>query len=67
MKETFVLSILLHHLSFAEYHLFYRALLQKRPIILRSLLIVATPYMESDVHMKETCVLSVLCINERDP
>jgi len=28
--------------SFAEYHLFYRALLQKRPIILRSL-IVATP------------------------
>jgi len=29
---------------FAEYHLFYRALLQKRPIILRSLLIIATPY-----------------------
>jgi len=29
--------------SFAEYCLFYRALLQKRPIILRSLLIVATP------------------------
>jgi len=29
--------------SFAEYHLFYKALLQKRPIILRSLLIVATP------------------------
>jgi len=27
---------------FAEYSLFYRALLQKRPIILRSLLIVAT-------------------------
>ena len=32
--------------SFAEYRLFYRALLQKRPIILRSLLIVATPYQE---------------------
>jgi len=31
--------------SFAEYCLFYRALLQKRPIILRSLLIVATPYL----------------------
>jgi len=31
-------------LSFAEHSLFYRALLQKRPIILRSLLIVATPY-----------------------
>jgi len=31
------------YVSFAEYRLFYRALLQKRPIILRSLLIVATP------------------------
>ena len=30
--------------SFAEYRLFYRALLQKTPIILRSLLIEATPY-----------------------
>jgi len=30
--------------SFAEYSQFYRALLQKRPIILRSLPIVATPY-----------------------
>ena len=30
--------------SFAEYPLFYRALLKKRPIILRGLLIVATPY-----------------------
>ena len=29
--------------SFAEYRLFYRALLQKRPLLLRSLLIVATP------------------------
>jgi len=32
--------------SFAEYGLFYRALLQKRPIILRSLLIVATLYID---------------------
>jgi len=31
--------------SFAEYRLFYRALLQKRPAILSSLLIVATPYL----------------------
>jgi len=31
------------NVSFAEYRLFYRPLLQKRPIILRSLLIVATP------------------------
>jgi len=30
--------------SFVEYCLFYRALLQKRHMILRSLLIVATPY-----------------------
>ena len=29
---------------FAEYGVFYRAFLQKRPTILRSLLIVATPY-----------------------
>ena len=29
---------------FAEYRLFYRSLLLKRPIILRSLLIVATPW-----------------------
>ena len=30
--------------SFAEYHLFYRVLLQKRPIISKRQLIVATPY-----------------------
>ena len=30
--------------SFAEFSLFDRALLQKRPVILRSLLIVPTPY-----------------------
>ena len=33
-----------YKVSFAEYSLFYRALLQKRPVILRSLLIEATPY-----------------------
>ena len=33
--------------SFAEYHIFYRALLQKRPIILRSLQVVATPYVNA--------------------
>ena len=32
-------------IAFAEYRLFYRALLHKRPIILRSLLIVDTPYV----------------------
>jgi len=33
------------YVSFAEYCLFYRALWQKRPVLLRSLLIVATPYV----------------------
>jgi len=31
--------------SFAEYSLFYRSLLQKRPVILRSLTIIATSYL----------------------
>ena len=35
--------------SFAEYNLFHMALLQKRPMILRSLLIVATPYEIKDL------------------
>ena len=46
-------------ISFAEYRLFYRDLLQKRPIILRSLLSVATPYtckcMHAQVHVR-VCV-----------
>jgi len=33
------------HVSFAEYSLVYRARLQKRPVILRSLLIVAIPFL----------------------
>jgi len=33
--------------SFAEYCLFYRALLQKGPVVVRSLLIVATPYLDA--------------------
>ena len=33
------------YVSFAEYRLFYRALLQKRRVILRSLRIVASPYV----------------------
>jgi len=39
------------YLSFAEYRLFYRALLQKRPIILRSLLSIATPYPDIHPHL----------------
>jgi len=42
--------------SFAEYSLFYRALLQKRPIILRSLLLEATPY-DVVVSLPETTLL----------
>jgi len=38
--------------SFAEYSLFYRALLQKRPRILRSLLIIATLYRIPVCHDK---------------
>jgi len=40
--------------SFAEYYLFYRALLQKRPVILRSLLIVATPYRRTSRSVSHT-------------
>ena len=45
--------------SFAEYRLLYRALLQKRPMILRSLLIVATPY---DQCYTTTQNMSHICI-----
>jgi len=33
------------YVSFAEYRLFHKALLQERPIILRSLIVLATPYL----------------------
>jgi len=38
--------------SFAQNSLFYRALLQKRPIILRSVLVIATPYASAEVKGK---------------
>ena len=46
-KETYYLKESSKRLdgSCVEYSVFYRALLQKRPIILRSLLIEATPYL----------------------
>jgi len=59
--------------SFAEYSLFYRALLQKRPIFLGSLLIVATPYRtcdgtHSNVHHADSFVhitsLTHTCVND---
>ena len=43
MRWLLLVGSLNFWISFAEYSLFYRALLQKSPIILRSLIIVATP------------------------
>jgi len=39
------------YVFFAEHSLFYMALLQRRPIILRSLLIVATPHSHPHTHV----------------
>ena len=47
MKWLQLVGSLKLQVSFSEYSLFYRALLQKRPIILRSLLIVANPYLHN--------------------
>ena len=50
--------------SFAEYRLLYRALLQKRPIILRSLLIVAPPHrwnITIFIHLPQ-CVFACVCV-----
>jgi len=55
MKWLQLVGSLKLQVSSAEYSLFYRALLQKRPIILRSLLIVATPYLHIlYLHMSNT-------------
>ena len=43
MRWLRLVGSLKFQVSFAEYRLFNRALLQKRPIILRSLLLEATP------------------------
>ena len=45
--------------SFAEHRLFYRALLQMSPAILRSLLVVATPYVVLCLGCVEICVEDV--------
>jgi len=49
------------HVSFVEYRLFYRALLQKRPIIVRRLLAEATLYPLSD------CLISFQYLKDIDP
>ena len=51
--------------SVAEYSLFYRALLQMRPIILRSLLIVATPQYKSK-STRSTSVLVLVLVHIED-
>ena len=43
----------------AEYRLFYRALLQKRPVILRSLLVEATPYFKTKYEI-QTCLYTYI-------
>ena len=52
--------------SFAEYRFFYRALLQKKPIIFRSLLIVATQYLFSASSVRRTMniiyILNCICV-----
>jgi len=40
-------ALLQRAIQYSEYRLFYMALLQKRPITFRSLLIVATPYSDT--------------------
>jgi len=55
--------------SSAEYSLFYRALLQKRPIILRCLLIVATPYKSLKIswaYLGSRVVLEAHCLPYRE-
>jgi len=53
------------YVSIAEYSLFHRALLQKRPIILRSLLIVATPHWMSRGGLCVcVCVCECECVRE---
>jgi len=49
------------HVSVAEYRLLYRVLLQKRPIILRSLLIVATPWRAGS--QQATCRLMLRVVD----
>jgi len=49
-----------YRFSFAEYSLFYRALLQKRPVFLGSLLSVAKSYLT--FFESWTLVLSLLCV-----
>ena len=66
MRWLRLVGSLKSYVSFADYCLFHRALLQKRPTISRSLLIVATPY----IHFYDVCIIgkvsiSHICISYR--
>jgi len=52
--------------SFAEYRLFYRALLQKRPIILRSLLIEKRLVPNKVYRVMHTCMRQYATANEEE-
>ena len=51
--------------SFAEYHFFYRALLQKRPIMLSILLVAATPPYTYFMHSPKLLLDCLACICRR--
>ena len=53
------------HVSLAEYRLFYRALLQKRPIILSVLLTVATPYHIRVSNIGDLCRVQTFTYEKR--
>ena len=56
------------YVSFAEYCLFYRALVQKRPMILRSVTMIGTPYVYRDklyVSFVEYCLFYRALLEKR--
>ena len=59
-----LVSSLQLQVSVAEYRLFYRALLQKRHMILRSLLIVATPYTWMWRHVSFTAYMNTMTCDD---
>ena len=59
LSLSLLLALSLSRTCAREYKLFYRALLQKRPIILRSLLIEATPYLSNDSSIYLSIDLSI--------
>ena len=60
-----LVSSLNFKVSFVEYSVFYRALFQKRRVILRSLLIVATPYTwQTETQLKDPSLDAIsVCVS----